>query len=344
MATQYYGTIIPWELVKLTTTFIAESQARDGSIPWSENGVLDPWTHVENAMALDIGGYHEEAGKAYAWLAETQLDDGSWYASYQNGQPKDTSRVSHVISYIAVGVWHHYLSTQDKSFLQEMWHTIRSAIDFTLDMAGPNGEIYWARDANGTIYPKALVTGCSSIYLSLKSALSIASVLEEENTSWKKALTELARAIRQMPCPIEAMPDNRSVFAMDWYYPAMCCVVNGDDAKERIFKGWDRFVVEGFGSLCSLEQNWVTVAETSELALALAVHGEYQHAATVFSWLQQMRDSDGAYWYGVTLPHGEVWPQEKPTWTSAAVVLAADMFRHMSPTSLLLDHHHPLTL
>ncbi len=331
------------KLLRATATFIAEKQKDDGSIPWFENGVVDPWTHIENAMAIDAAGYHAEAQKAYEWLAETQLDDGSWYASYEDGKPKDTSKVSHVVSYIAVGVWHHYLNTKEKPFLQKMWSTVSAAIDFVLGMRGADGEIYWARDNKGEIYPEALVTSCSSTYLSLKSALCISSVLEKDRTVWKQAAAELARAIRSMPCPTEAAPGNKSCFAMDWYYPVMCSVINGDDAKRRILQGWDRFVIDGFGSLCSLEQNWVTTAETSELALALAVHGEYQRAATVFNWLQQMRDSDGAYWYGVALPQKEVWPEEKPTWTSAAVVLAADMFRHMSATSLVLDHHHPIT-
>lgn len=332
------------KLLHATTTYIIEKQRDDGSIPWFENGVVDPWTHIENAMAIDAGGYHAEARKAYEWLAETQLNDGSWYASYEDGKPKDASKVSHVVSYIAVGVWHHYLNTKEKPFLQKMWPTVCAAIDFTIGMRGPNGEIYWARDSNGEIYPEALVTSCSSTYLSLKSALCISSVLGKDKTAWKQAAIELARAIRSMPCPTERTSTNRSCFAMDWYYPVMCSVVNGDDARKRIMQGWDMFVIEGFGSLCSLEQNWVTVAETSELALALAVHGEYRRAATVFNWLQQMRDSDGAYWYGIALPQKEVWPLEKPTWTSAAVVLAADMFQHMSATSMVLDHHSPVTL
>jgi hypothetical protein len=342
MRTESYPRNLSHNLLRATIAFIVEKQKDDGSIPWFEDGVVDPWTHIENAMAIDVGGYHEEAQKAYEWLAETQLDDGSWYASYESGRPKDTSKVSHVVSYIAVGVWHHFLTTRDKAFLKTMWPTVRAAIDFVLQMRGSNGEIYWARDSKDTIYPEALVTSCSSIYLSLKSALCISSVVEEDKTTWKQAATELARAISTMPCPFSSSRGGSSCFAMDWYYPVMCSVVNGDDARKRLQQGWDKFVVEGFGSLCSLEQNWVTAAETSELALALAVHGDYQRATMVFNWLQQLRDSDGAYWYGIALPQRAIWPEEKPTWTSAAVVLAADMFQHMSPTSLLLDHHRPV--
>jgi hypothetical protein len=329
------------EYLEPTVGSIVAVQQVDGSIPWLQGGITDPWTHVENAMAMDVGNFHGEAQRAYDWLSAIQLADGSWYASYQDGKPLDTSKVSHGVSYIAVGVWHHYLSTGDVSSLQKMWPAVRAAIDFVLNMRGPNDEIYWARDSAGTIYPTALISSCSSTYLSIKSALAIASVLGEERTDWKEANAALAKAIQEMPCLFCTPQENKTTFAMDWYYPAMCCVINGNDAKRRLSSGWDKFVIEGLGSLCSLEQGWVTAAETSELAIALAVHGEYEHSAKVFNWIHQMRDEDGAYWYGMALPNKEIWPQEKPTWTSAAVVLAADMLRPMSATSLLLDHHGP---
>ena len=327
------------KFLKPTIGAIVAQQQPDGAIPWLDGGIIDPWTHVENAMAIDIGNYLTEAKHAYEWLASTQLDDGSWYASYKDGKPVDTSKISHIVGYIAVGVWHHYLITRDLAFLKEMWPSVCAAIDFVLDMRGPNGEIYWARDSKNVIYPNALIAGCSSIYLSIKSALAMTQVLSEYKPHWKKANAALAKAIQDMPCLFESPEKNKFVFSMDWYYPAMCSVVNGSEAKWRLFRSWDKFVIPGLGSLCNLEQNWVTAAETSELAIALAVHGEYERAANVLSWLQQMRDEDGAYWCGMALPQREIWPVEKPTWTSAAVVLAADMLKPMSATNLVLDHH-----
>jgi len=327
-----------------TVNSILSTQQSDGSIPWLQGGIIDPWTHVENAMALDTGNYRAEAERAYDWLAAIQLEDGSWHASYKDGQPLDTSKLSHVTSYIAAGIWHHYLATGDLSFLKKMWPTVRSAINFVLDMRGPNGEIYWARDSAGVIYPTALISSCSSTYLSIRSALSIASIIGEDKTDWKEASTTLAKALQKMPYLFNPPQENKPAFAMDWYYPAMCCVINGNEARQRLFSDWDKFVIDGLGSLCSSEQEWVTAAETSELAIALAVHGEYKQSATVLNWVHRMRDDDGAYWYGMALPNQEIWPEEKPTWTSAAVVLAADMLRPMSPTSLLLDHHGPATL
>jgi hypothetical protein len=333
------------EYLNPTVGSIVAVQQSDGSIPWFQGGITDTWTHVESAMAIDVGNFHAEAEHAYEWLSEIQLEDGSWYASYKDGQPLEIHKVSHSVSYIAVGVWHHYLTTGDLSFIKKMWPSVRKAIEFVLNMRGPNGEIYWARDSAGKIYPTALISSCSSTYLSIKSALSMASVLGEDMADWKEANAALMKAIKEMPCILSTPQEkNKFTFAMDWYYPAMCCVINGDDARQHLSSGWDKFVIDGFGCLCSLEQGWVTAAETSELAISLAVHGEYENSATVFNWIHQLRDNDGAYFYGIALPTKEIWPEEKPTWTSAAVVLAADMLRPMSATSLLLDHHGPPTL
>ncbi len=335
---------LPLEYLDPTVNSIVALQRADGSIPWLQGGITDPWTHVENTMAIDIGNFRKEAERAYEWLASIQLDDGSWYASYQDGQAVDTSKVSHVISYIAVGVWHHYLASHNLSFIKKMWPTVRSAMNFVLDMRGPNGEIYWARDSIGNIYPAALITSCCSTYLSIKSAISISSILGEKRIDWEEANAALSVAIQNMSRSPITPQENKPIFAMDWYYPVMCSVINGNEARQRLSSDWDKFVIDGLGSLCSIEQKWVTAAETSELAIALAVHGEYKNSTIVFNWLHQMRDADGAYWYGMALPNREIWPEEKPTWTSAAVILAADMLRPMSPTSLLLDHHGPATL
>jgi hypothetical protein len=317
-----------------TVNAIISVQRSDGSIPWFEGGVTDPWDQVESAMGLSAGGCLVEAKHAYEWLAKTQLDDGSWYASYQDGHPGDTTKASHFISYIAVGVWHHYLISGDVDFLKEMWPTVQAAIDFVVDMQAPSGEIYWARSSKGTISPNALLTGSSSVYMSITCAIAIASRLGEEKLHWEEASISLAEAIRDKPRVFDWPPRNRT-FAMDWYYPVLCGVVTGNAARRRLLNRWKTFVIQGLGSRCISERPWVTAAETCELAIALAAIGEHQRAATVFSWLSQMRDSDGAYWYGIVSPDGRIWPSQKPTWTSAAVLLAADVLVPASSTSQL---------
>ncbi|MCX6005282.1 MAG: hypothetical protein NT082_06385 [Chloroflexi bacterium] len=335
------GSSLSEQFLRPTLESIVSVQEKAGSVPELEGGIVEPWTHIECAMAIDVGNYRDEAEKAYTWLAEIQLADGSWYTNYQNGKPKDTYKVSHAISYIAVGVWHHYLVTGNLSFLDKMWPSVRAAINYVMDMRGPNGEIYWARDTEGVLCPSAQIASCSSSYLSIRCALKIADLLGEEHNDWKMVNDNLRGAILNMPTPFKTPAEGGeiSAFAMDWYYPALCSVINKKEAVSRIYNDWDKFIVHGWGSVCNLKKQWVTAAETSELAIALAVNGEYEQSMMLYNWIHQMRDDDGAYWYGMAFPENEIWPLQKPTWTAAAVVLAADMLRPMSPTSLLLDHH-----
>ena len=68
---------------------IARTQRKTGEIPWHEGGKTDPWDMVEAAMGLTVAGYFREARRAFEWLARTQIEDGSWYAAYRDGNPED---------------------------------------------------------------------------------------------------------------------------------------------------------------------------------------------------------------------------------------------------------------
>jgi hypothetical protein len=111
---------------------------------------------------------------------------------------------------------------------------------------------------------------------------------------------------------------------MDWYYPILGGVLSGTAAEDRLREGWDRFVVPGSGVRCVADRPWVTVAETCELVLVLEGLGWDEEAQNLFEWVQTLRAPGGAYWTGATVPEGTVWPEEQPTWTSGAVLLAAD--------------------
>jgi hypothetical protein len=80
------------------------------------------------------------------------------------------------------------------------------------------------------------------------------------------------------------------------------------------------------------------MAETSELVLTLAAIGAYEEAEQVFSWLGDKKYDDGSYWMGVTFPDQVVWPDEKTTWTAAAVLLAYDALRGGTPAGGLFSH------
>ncbi|MBN1662850.1 MAG: phenyltransferase domain-containing protein [Deltaproteobacteria bacterium] len=315
--------------------FIAGIQKENGEIPWSKGGKTDPWDHVESAMGLSVAGYLKEAEHAYEWMIKSQLKDGSWWSATREGIVEDSTRESNMSSYIAVGVFHHYLISKDTAFLHRMWPTLRAGVDYAVSLQAPEGEIYWAKNGEGVIDPMALLTGSSSVYMSIKCALVIASLLGKSCPAWVWSLKKLGNAIRNKPDHFNMI---KSRYSMDWYYPVLGGAVTGNDAKRRIDKFWDKFVVPDWGVRCVSDHPWVTMAETSELVLALTAIGEYERAEMVFNWLGNKKYSDGSYWMGVTFPDCVIWPEEKTAWTSAAALLAYDALNDLTPASRLFSH------
>src|SRR4030042_4715349 len=107
--------------VAVVADFIAGLQKANGEIPWAGGGKTDPWDHVESAMGRSVAGYFREAERAYQWMASTQFPDGSWWSATRNGAPEDATKDSNFSSYIAVGVYHHFLITADMRFLRRLW-------------------------------------------------------------------------------------------------------------------------------------------------------------------------------------------------------------------------------
>ena len=314
---------------------LARLQKESGEIPWSAGGKTDPWDHIEAAMGMCIGGYLNEARRAYEWLANIQLEDGSWFASYIDGKPLDKTRDTNVTTYIAVGVYHYYLITGDVNFLNRMWDTICAAMEFAIRLQAPTGEIYWAISPKMEIDPMALLTGSSSIYMSLKCALAIAKILEKKKPAWEAARARLGEALRD---GYHLFNITKSRYSMDWFYPVLSGAVTGEAARKRIDQHWKKFAVEGMGIRCVSDRPWVTIAETSELVLALAGMGNYKLAQIVFNWISERTFDDGSYWCGFTFPDMVIWPEDKITWTNGVVIMAADALYKLSPASDLFSH------
>ena len=312
------------EFVNDIGAFIAAHQLPSGAIPYYRDGVTDPWDHVECAIALDMCGMSGPAARAYRWSAGMQNHDGSWWYTYRDGQPEEPAKSSNHSAYVATGVWHHYLTTGDRAFLEEMWPVVENGLGFTLGLQQPTGEIYWARDPKGDAWPSAPLTGSSCIHQSITSGLKIAATLGIEQPGWRQACERLASAIQGQPRLFDVHGDNRRGYAMNWYYPVLTGVISGERAWERIAGQWDQFVVDGWGCKCSLDQPWVTVAETCELALALVGIGDMDRADRLLEWVLQLQDSDGGFWTGINVDEQLIYPpDEKTTWTAAGVVIAS---------------------
>ena len=318
--------------------FILEVQSSDGSISWEKKEKLDPWDHIESAMGLIIGGKEVEARSAFIWLKENQEDDGSWFAEYRNGKPSSKRKESNFSAYIATGLWHNYLITKNKSLLEEMFSTLDLAMKFVISLQTSHGDIQWAKE-NNEILDDALITGCSSIYKSLDCAISIYRILGHETKSLVKAKELLKTCLLENMERFDRSWKSKKRYSMDWYYPVMCGVVKGTKAKEKIQSRWDEFIVNGMGCKCVEEEPWVTIAESSELVVALVVIGEIDKAKELFEWLHQWKDpKDNLYWTGYVYTDQKYWPVEKPTWTAAAVLLAADsLFGFTNGSKLFLN-------
>jgi hypothetical protein len=304
-----------------TADSIAAAQLRSGQIPAVPGGVADPWNHVEAAMALDVAGRSAEARAAYEWLRRCQNPDGSWYRGYRGDEVTDGVCESNFSAYLAVGLWHHYHLTGDEAYLHRMWPTLKRALDFVLTLQGPDGRIWWARDARGRPATEALLTGCASIQHSLRCGLAIAELRGAAQPDWELAAVTLGHLVARHPDRFA--PRDR--YSMDWYYPILSGALRGTAARRRLDAGWDRFVVPGLGVRCVSDRPWVTGAESAELVLALAALGDTARGAALLADIAHLRCPDGGYWTGYVYPDDAMWPEERTTWTAGAVLLADAM-------------------
>jgi hypothetical protein len=181
----------------------------------------------------------------------------------------------------------------------------------------------------------ALLTGSSTIYMSIKSALAIGHILGKPRPRWKRALLTLGEAIACKPWLFNM---TKSRYSMDWFYPVLSGALTGEAARKRVERYWRKFLVKGQGVRCVSDQPWVTVAETAEFCLALDAMGNKPLADIVFHWISEKRFEDGSYWCGFTFPEMTVWPEERMTWTNGVMLMAADALYGLTPAGRLFCH------
>ena len=324
------------EFYKRSVEYILKVQNQDGSIPWEVNKKLDPWDHIEAAMGLSVAGKKEETERAFLWLKANQLSDGSWYSEYLMSSPVTKRRETNFSAYIATGLWHYYLVFEDKHFLKFMLPTITNSVNFVTSMQTEQGDIYWASEEDKEILDDSLITGSSSIYKSLECASAIFNLLGESSLQADISKKNLKNSILNNPERYDRSWESKSRYSMDWYYPILCGIYDDKKSIKDIETKWSKFIVDGMGCKCVEEEPWVTVAESSELVLALVKIGLREEALKIFNSLHQWRDTqDGLYWTGYVYKDKKFWPVEKPTWTAGAVLLAADALYEFTPGSEL---------
>ena len=309
-----------------TAAAIAALQQPDGGIPWAVGEHIDAWNHVEAAMALVVGGQREAADAAYDWCLRTQRADGSWPMKVVGTEVVDASGDANMSAYLAVGAWHSWLVRRDRQAVRRLWPAVRRGLDWVVGLQLPFGGIAWSVDPAGSVNSDALLAGSSSIYGSLRAGLALAALVGEPQPGWELAAGRLRHAVAAHR---DGFAD-KSRFSMDWYYPVLGGPVRGAAGRALLAGRWEAFVVEGWGCRCVAASPWVTGAETCELALALDALGD-PRARRLLAEVQHTRHENGLYWTGFVHDEGVYWPGEQTTYTSAAVLLAADALSRATP-------------
>ncbi|MEL0239143.1 MAG: phenyltransferase domain-containing protein, partial [Gammaproteobacteria bacterium] len=249
--------IILSDYLKILASFIKDCQLESGAIVSNADGSLDPWDHCEAIMGLSTMNQFDSALKGFDWLKETQNEDGSWYAKYDDQSAIEFHKPTHFSSYITVAAFHYFLITDDKDFLRSLWRVIEKATDFTLNYQIDDGSIYWAVDDKNNIDKDSLITGSSSILKSLECGIAISKILNQKN-NWNDAYLKLRECIRNSPSSFDKKKD-RSNFSMDSYYPILCGALDDKDLIDSaISKTLKDFYVDGIGIKCVKNEPWVT--------------------------------------------------------------------------------------
>ena len=314
--------------------FISGIQYNSGAIPSNKDGSHDPWDHLEAVMGLATLGLHKEALKGLEWMKANQNKDGSWFNLYKDNESIEHNKQSNFSTYMAVAVWHSYLLTNDSGVLKNFWNSIERGMLFALSLQNDNGAIAWNIDESGIIDEDYLLTGCSSIAKSIECSIAICEVLKKQEFQSQLMIAHdsLLHALEN-PEGIFDLKIDRSRFSMDWYYPILSGAKQENNFENLRNKIEDIFWIKGFGIKCVADEPWVTVAETSECSIAFKKLGQDQIAAELLLNAAAIVGENNVPFMGWQLEEQIYWPEEQPSWTSGALILAADANNKLTPAS-----------
>ena len=314
--------------------YIKSIQLDSGAIPSNEDGTHDPRDHIESIMGLNFSNYKDSSKLAFEWLIKNQNSDGSWYAKYNNNQSLERHKSTHFGPYISVAALHFYKIFEDKEFLQYLWPNIELALNFSINLQISNGTIPWSIDEKKQIEKDFLLTGCSSILKSIECGIAIAKLLKDKKniSNWMHSHKILSMAIKNPSGKFDLL-QNRTRFSMDWYYPILSGCLNDNEKNYYINKIFEDFYIKNLGIKCVIEEPWITVAETCEFIIALMIANKDEDAKRLLLDVLNICNQDLIPYMGWQYEENIFWPNETPSWTSAAVILAADSALDFSSAS-----------
>ena len=120
---------------------------------------------------------------------------------------------------------------------------------------------------------------------------------------------------------------------MDWYYPIISGCLNNNENFFYVNQVFEKFYVKDIGVKCVVEEPWVTVAETCEFIISLIIVGRRKDAERLLIDVLNISDQSGIPYMGWQYDENIFWPNERPSWTSSALIIAADSVFNFSKAS-----------
>ena len=311
--------------------FIKSIQLESGAIPSNDDGSHDPWDHIESIMGLNFANEYESSKLAFNWLIKNQNQDGSWFSKYMDDIPIQKNKPTHFAPYISVAALHFYKIFSDKEYLEYLWPSIESAINFSIKLQIQNGTIPWSVDKNQKIEEDFLLTGSSSILKSIECGIAISKIIKSTKNleDWNHSYELLSKAIKNPSGKFDLLKDRKR-FSMDWYYPILSGCLNDNQKFFYVDKVFKDFYIKEMGIKCVIEEPWVTVAETCEFIICLMISGRDEDAKKLLKDVINISDINGVPYMGWQYEENIFWPLERPSWTSAALIIAADSVMGLS--------------
>ncbi len=311
--------------------FIKSIQLESGAIPSNDDGSHDPWDHIESIMGLNFANEYESSKLAFDWLIKNQNQDGSWFSKYMDDIPIEKNKPTHFAPYISVAALHFYKIFSDKEYLEYLWPSIESAINFSIKLQIQNGTIPWSVDKNKKIEEDFLLTGSSSILKSIECGIAISKIIKSIKNleDWNHSYELLSKAIKNPSGKFDLIKDRKR-FSMDWYYPILSGCLNDNQKIFYVDKVFKDFYIKEMGIKCVIEEPWVTVAETCEFIICLMISGRDEDAKKLLKDVINISDINGVPYMGWQYEENIFWPLERPSWTSAALIIAADSVMGLS--------------
>ena len=111
---------------------------------------------------------------------------------------------------------------------------------------------------------------------------------------------------------------------MDLYYPIISGCLNNNENFFYVNQVFEKFYVKDIGVKCVVEEPWITVAETCEFIISLIIVGRRKDAERLLIDVLNISDQSGIPYMGWQYEENIFWPNERPSWTSSALIIAAD--------------------